>query len=239
MEHPHVQLGDVLFFGKGMRFVDPINEFSLYLTDEARMRAGLLNAGLIVDPHLYGHGWKSRVAEILCVAPALGRRLLEFSERGLVCGSRLRSEFEQEPISENRVALGPTTDAFGIPRTELHWRRTEVDRSTIIGNTQLIARELARLDLGRIRLADWVANDDPFPDADRNAGWHHMGGTRMGISAEESVVDADFKVHGLQNLYVAGSSVFPTSGFANPTYTIVRLSLRLADHLSARMTGMR
>ena len=125
MEHPHVQLGDILFFGEGMQLTDPVNEFSLYLSDAARMRAGLLNAGLVVDPHLYRDGWKAQVAELLCVAPALGRRLMALAQEELVCGFRLRSEFEQEPIRDNRVALGPSPDAFGIPRTELHWRRTE------------------------------------------------------------------------------------------------------------------
>jgi choline dehydrogenase-like flavoprotein len=239
MEHPHVQLGDVVFFGDGMRLVkDPPDVFSLYLSDQARVRAGILNAGLVVDPHLYRDGWKADVAEILCVAPALGRRLMALADEELVCGFRLRSEFEQQPVAENRVALGQTADAFGVPRTELHWRRSEADRATIADNARLIAEELARLDLGRIRLADWVVNGEAIPDFDTMAGWHHMGGTRMGTSASDSVVDANLKVHGIGNLYVGGSSVFPTSGFANPTYTIVRLSLRLADHLSAQAARM-
>src|SRR6185369_16131038 len=69
----------------------------------------------------------------------------------------------------------------------------------------------------------------PWP-IDQDAS-HHMGGTRMGSDPRTSVVDADLRVHGAENLWIAGSSVFPASGCANPTYTIVALSIRLARHL--------
>ena len=63
---------------------------------------------------------------------------------------------------------------------------------------------------------------------------HHMGTTRMSATAKHGVVDTDCRVHGLANLYIAGSSVFPSAGHANPTSAIVALALRLADHLRAR-----
>ena len=66
-----------------------------------------------------------------------------------------------------------------------------------------------------------------------NSGSHHIGTTRMAASADEGVVDPDCRVHGVENLYVAGSSVFPTSGHANPTLTVVALAVRLADHLKS------
>jgi choline dehydrogenase-like flavoprotein len=58
-----------------------------------------------------------------------------------------------------------------------------------------------------------------------------MGTTRMALDPRRGVVDQDCRVHGVENLYIAGSSVFPTCGFANPTLTIVELALRLVDHL--------
>jgi hypothetical protein len=76
-----------------------------------------------------------------------------------------------------------------------------------------------------------------FPTDDEIKGNHHMGGTRMSSSPATGVVDADCKVHGLSNLYVAGSSVFPSSGAANPTLTIVQLALRLADRLGERASA--
>ena len=82
--------------------------------------------------------------------------------------------------------------------------------------------------------------EDPGVDA---AGWpnsleggkHHMGTTRMHADPKQGVVDPDCRIHGLANLYVAGSSVFPTVGYANPTFTVVALALRLADHLKVRL----
>ena len=68
-------------------------------------------------------------------------------------------------------------------------------------------------------------------------GYHHMGTTRMNANPKHGVVNADCRVHGIGNLYVAGSSVFPTSGSANPTLTIVALALRLADQIKRRMRG--
>jgi len=64
-----------------------------------------------------------------------------------------------------------------------------------------------------------------------------MGGTRMHGDPRQGVVDADARVHGIANLYVAGSSLFPTGGAANPTFTLVALALRLADHLNRRIGG--
>ena len=67
--------------------------------------------------------------------------------------------------------------------------------------------------------------------------WHHEGTTRMHANPDMGVVDTDCRVHGLDNLYVAGSSVFPASGSTSPTVTIVQLALRLADQLEARLAG--
>ena len=78
---------------------------------------------------------------------------------------------------------------------------------------------------------DWVAKGEDYPTDQEIAGHHHMGGTRMGKDPKKSVVDRNCKVHGMENLYVGGSSVFTTSGQCNPTTSIVALSLRLGAHL--------
>ena len=85
-------------------------------------------------------------------------------------------------------------------------------------------------------MRNWLLEDKPeLPRRAENvgdvAGLHHMGTTRMAADPRDGVVDADCRVHGLSNLYIGGSSVFPTGGYANPTYSIVQMSLRLADHL--------
>jgi choline dehydrogenase-like flavoprotein len=85
--------------------------------------------------------------------------------------------------------------------------------------------------------------DPAFPDepsAWRRAtegGMHHMGTTRMHVAPQHGVVDESSRVHGTTNLFVAGSSVFPSGGYANPTLTIVALALRLGDHLRRVVSG--
>jgi choline dehydrogenase-like flavoprotein len=97
--------------------------------------------------------------------------------------------------------------------------------------------ELRRLGKGSATPSDWLGDPDPQWPIDLTVGnhplanYHQMGGTRMSSDPATGVVDADCRVHGYDNLYVAGSSVFPTGGWANPTLTIIALSLRLAEHL--------
>ena len=114
--------------------------------------------------------------------------------------------------------------------------RTHLDRRTVRALAETLAAEFARLNIGRVRLADWLLDDNAshWP-SDLYAGNHHMGTTRMAAQPERGVVDADCRVHRIDNLYVAGSSVFSTGGCANPTLTIVALALRLADHLKAQL----
>jgi len=114
----------------------------------------------------------------------------------------------------------------------VEWRLGELSRRTIEAATRRIAAELTRLGLGRVRLADWLTEAD---DADWRGGlhWghHQMGTTRMSHDPATGVVNADCRMHHVDNLYVAGASVFPTGGYANPTLSIVALALRLAEHL--------
>jgi choline dehydrogenase-like flavoprotein len=98
-----------------------------------------------------------------------------------------------------------------------------------------VARRTAGEDVGRMSIVPWLRNDET-PTLDQLwGGNHHMGTTRMSADPKRGVVDANLKIHTLENLYVGGSSVFATSGHANPTYTIVQLVLRLGDHLAERL----
>ena len=97
----------------------------------------------------------------------------------------------------------------------------------------LVAEELGRLGLGHLRYDDWLlASDAPWPPVPIKC--HHIGTTRMSDDPRRGVVDRECRVHGIENLWIAGSSVFPTSGFANPTLTILALTLRLASQLQGR-----
>jgi len=133
------------------------------------------------------------------------------------------------PNPDSRVRLGAARDALGIPRAELDWQLSRADRENVVRAIELLGAELGRAGLGRLRM---VLDPDGhgWPD-DLAGGWHHMGTTRMHDDPRHGVVDRDCRVHGMRNLYIAGSSVFTTAGSATPTLTIVALALRLAAHL--------
>ena len=235
MEHPHALLAEALFTNEEDIFFRE-GEASFAMSREFQVRNKILNAGILVNAQPYSDT-KRLIASIGCVAPDLGRRMAKLLGKQMVCGARIRSHYEQAPVYENRVALGREVDAFGIPRPELHWRLGENDRETILTTIRAFAEQIAELDLGRVLLDDWIRDDAPVHTGDTIAGWHHMGGTRMSRDATEGVVDANLRIHDLTNLYVGGSSVFPTGGYANPTLTIVQLSLRLADHFEIVLSG--
>jgi hypothetical protein len=139
---------------------------------------------------------------------------------------------EQAPNPDSRVVLIDQVDSQGLRRIGLDWRLGELDKYTMRTASEIFAREIGRQGLGRVKLPEWLLNDDPKDwGEDLIGGHHHMGTTRMAADPRRGVVDQDCRVHGVENLYIAGSSVFPTGGFANPTLTIVELALRLAQHL--------
>jgi choline dehydrogenase-like flavoprotein len=141
----------------------------------------------------------------------------------------VRLYVEQIPCPASRVLLTDERDALGMPKAVLQWR-THADQTRQMERTlQLFAHELGRSARGRAQLL--LDADAPFS---RGAyfGSHMMGTTRMAADPERGVVDGDCKIHDVDNVYVAGSSVFATAGFANPTLTIVALALRLGAHLA-------
>jgi len=139
---------------------------------------------------------------------------------------------EQAPNPDSRVSLSTQRDALDLRRIKLNWRLTEQDRLSFYTHLHSLALEFGALSIGRLRMMVADQHDWPKPVG---GGSHHMGTTRMSDDPLRGVVDPDCKVHAVDNLYVAGSSVFPTSGVSNPTLTIVALTLRLADHLKGRI----
>ena len=136
---------------------------------------------------------------------------------------------------DSRVMLSEEVDAFGMRRVKLDWQVLPVDNASIRKTIGAFAGWLAEEDIARMKIYDWVLTDTPIETASSGtesmSSWHHMCGTRMATDPKAGVVDAQCRVHGISNLYIGGSSVFASSGFVNPTYTIVQLALRLGDHL--------
>ena len=138
---------------------------------------------------------------------------------------------EQPPRSDSRVTLANTVDRFGVPLSRIDWKIGEEEARTVRTLAQTFCEESNRLGLPIPRLADWVTDNAApllLPDSA-----HPMGTTRMSLDPCSGVVDTNCAVHGVAGLYVAGSSVFPTAGHANPTQVAVALSLRLSDHLQS------
>lgn len=160
----------------------------------------------------------------------------EFETRGVphkITGVKMYALTEQPPNPENRVVLSDEVDAFGQPVPKVIWRVGEQPRATLAHLANIVADELEKSGLPRPELVDWARDNRP-EDAVIIDMAHTLGTTRMSTDAQSGVVDTDCKVHGVEGLYIAGGSVFPTSGHANPTLMIASVCVRLADHLRDR-----
>jgi len=146
---------------------------------------------------------------------------------------------EHAPLPESRVTLDESNvDDFGMPRLDVSVRFSDIDYRTITTFVRLFKERLESQGLGKLHLSEKDKEFLDHPEKQKfNSNAHHIGTTRMSSDPETGVVDTNCKVHGVDNLYVAGSSVFPTSGHANPVLMIAMLALRLADHLKAKGRG--
>ncbi|MEL6293752.1 MAG: GMC family oxidoreductase [Pseudomonadota bacterium] len=142
---------------------------------------------------------------------------------------RLQGFVEQEPDPNNRITLSDQTDRYGQPLPQLALNESALMKDSLSRTLDIVASSLAERGLTDVQLGeDQVRHLEHYG----GYGLHHMGGTRMSAEPSNGVVDADCRIHGMANLFVASSSVFPTGGAANPTLTICALALRLADHLA-------
>lgn len=176
--------------------------------------------------------WRSIRAPRAVAIAALRRLLIRDGESPRW---RLRAMFEAESHFENRVTLDSRVDALGRPRARVDWRLGERDIASMGRFVTLVDAAFRRTGFGHIELA--------FPDepaawrAAAIGGKHHMGTTRMHLDPSRGVVDETCRVHGTDNLYIAGSSVFTSGGYSNPTLTIIALAARLAHHLRGVSRG--
>jgi choline dehydrogenase-like flavoprotein len=255
MEHPHFDIGYFVFDSSGnlperRRFWAP--------TPTLMRAEGIANCGLRLVPARGAKDEilataKSSLRSIICSSDFATNLTREFKS-SFSCRKKSRGKLpdlpfdnagylqvasEQVPNRNSRVLLAKKSDKFGRPRVALDWRLLPLDKNTIRTCGLVVGEYFAKQGLGRVKLHDWVLSDSTnfpgFGDGHEVAGHHHMGTTRMGTTASEGVVDGDCRVYGIGNLYVTGSSVFRTSGHANPTLTIVQLALRLGDTLLAEL----
>jgi choline dehydrogenase-like flavoprotein len=149
----------------------------------------------------------------------------------------LHTRIEQAPNPNSRVTIDTEKDSLGMPRAALNWELTPLEKRSMRKLYEIIGQEMGRASKGRIRLLDYlrVKEDYSWP-ASTGGGWHHMGTTRMSEDPKQGVVNAQCQVHGIQNLFMAGSSCFVTAAAPNPTLTLVALTLRLSDHIKQRIS---
>jgi choline dehydrogenase-like flavoprotein len=258
MDHVAVEVADILFdrrppeggevsYAPTRAYQDSIEGLSMVFV------ASLRGARPISLPHQLIHA-----AE--CLTPYTQRLLEQMRHETLKCRAGGLTELmaqrdpehypsgviwaqtEQPLLADSRVTLNDEIDALGQRRATLDWVLDDHYYATLRRSVITLGGVLAEEGVGRIRIRNWLLEDRPvLPKRAENVGdiasRHHMGTTRMAEDPARGVVDADCRVHGISNLYVGGSSVFPTAGFANPTYTIVQMSLRLADHLTNELSA--
>lgn len=173
-----------------------------------------------------GEHLKSVVRNVDEVARVLYEEILRRPHR-----LAIHTQSEQAPEPESRVTLSRERDALGVPRVRLDWRLSLLDKQSLRQAQELVGRQLERSGVGHLDPAPWLRNDDADWGPRLHGGFHHLGTARMSENAKDGVVDRNCRVHGMTNLYVADSSVFPTGGYANPTLTIVAIAMRAADHI--------
>ncbi|MXY06012.1 MAG: GMC family oxidoreductase [Gammaproteobacteria bacterium] len=180
-----------------------------------------------------------RFAYARSLRPLLTRGLMQLQDFQLSVMIRA----EQAPNPASRVVLSTAKDELGCPKANLDWRLGEQDKHTLRELARALNDELVRLDLGALEPSPWLEEpslDWPVDGTVGNhpiGGYHHAGTTRMSASPTNGVVDRNCAVHGYHDLYILGSSVFPTAGWANPTLTILALAHRLKAHLLAKRTA--
>jgi hypothetical protein len=192
------------------------------LSDEALREHRLRNFCLVLDP------WApdETLPPDMLANPSLGAG----PEAAGYGNFRMQFICEPTPDARSRVELIDARDRLGMPRVRVNWHIARQDFSGIERTAEMLAGALGVTREGRIQ---HVKRDSMRERFEVSGGMHHMGTTRMSEDPARGVVDADCRVHHLDNLYLAGSSVFPSVGFSNPTLTLVALALRLANHLES------
>lgn len=200
---------------------DPWESLILFLRREAGtrpdFRSMLRNSGLLI----YG------LKEHFISHRALPRKLVEVT---------LEAMCEQVPNPDSRITLSRQRDHLGMQISHIDWRVGDEEARAMRRIAELMVDEFPRMGIDPPELEEWVRDGAMFPQTFRDVA-HPTGTTRMAEDPAQGVVDSHCQVHGVHGLFIAGSSVFPTAGQANPTQMIVALAVRLADTLKDRVTA--
>ncbi len=240
MDHPHHEIGEGIadyrklkIYNKKNNIVNANlitcnNSYHISFNQDYINKNKILNSGLYIS-FLKANNYASIFKQVRCMAPRFIKEIYDNKTVKENYQIKLDILQEQEPIFERKITLGKEYDPSGMLLPVVHWWKTELERKS----ARTIALEVSNLflenNIARIGLEEYLFNEENYVS---RVGNHQIGGTRMGENYKDSVVDKNLKVHGFKNLYVNGSSVFRTASYTHPTYTIVKLALKLSDHLS-------
>jgi choline dehydrogenase-like flavoprotein len=138
---------------------------------------------------------------------------------------------EQSPQSSSSIALGEQRDALGLLVVRLNWEISTQEIHSLRNYVRRATQVFASRRFARLEVPKGFFEDDAVVVSMCSDSNHHMGGARMAAAPSQGIVDTDLKLHGTDNLYLCSSAVFPSSGFSNPTHTLLALAVRLGDHL--------
>ena len=209
----------------------------LFLSRVVQRSEGMLNYNAMLQP-TYPWFQKSDLTKVKSIL-SLARRATRLPKdlANLLGALRVHHTLEPSPNPKSRITLGPDLDPLGLKRVRLDWQTTTLEQHTVQRAREIVGEEFERAGLG-VLMNDsehGTENWPPLPLQGRLG--HHMGTTRMNMNPEQGVVDKNCRVHDIANLFIAGSSVFPTGGAGTPTLTIVALALRLADYITSGAKG--
>ena len=250
-EHPHCKVGSFILQDQARaslahNWINRVKARRFFAPSQRLMQQdNILNFGLLYYPNKPNNAprFKERLKRLICEPTPFEDTVENIRGRLVKCDNIvdgvLRIASEQEPNPSSRIRLGSEFDRLEKRRVVLDWKLSEIDVHTIRQAAIRFGVFFADLGLGRVHVADWLLREgEDFELASVGkgeivGGSHHMCTTRMANSPHKGVVDLNQRVFGIDNLYIAGSSVFSSGGHANPTFTIVQMSLRLAEHINA------
>ena len=241
MTHPGVVGGAGIIYLNSIKekladnFINVEEIIHFGVTEELVKKRKILSGQIYLIPNENTYVHKEIIKEILCVAPELGKKIAKnFFRKTLRCGN-INMILEDKPEESNQIKLNYNNkDPLNIPTSTLYYKKS----NEVLLSCKLIMEQFAEMciknDFGRVAINKDIYELKTYGNMGSN---HHIGGTRIGSNYKTSVVDFNLKVHNTKNLYISGSSVFPTAGYENPTFTIIQLSLRLADHIKKEITS--
>ncbi|MDB3997548.1 FAD-dependent oxidoreductase [Candidatus Pelagibacter sp.] len=246
-EHPHLYSGELLlnpkldpskFFDCGGDWMNvkkkkPTSIWPIYtLTSEIQLKEKILNGSISLRGNLSNKSIiKSNNPLLKDYMEKMTSNIFGHRKNSKLLRIPIFSRTESSPNPNSKITLSNKKDILGQYKINLNWELNELDFKSIYKTLEYFNAEANRLNIGRVQ----INYEDTKEKFEFWGGQHHMGTTRMHTSAKQGVVNENLRMHNVDNVYISGSSVFPTSGFANPTLTIVALSIRLASYLSKKI----